>query len=63
MFCFVNDSSGHWFKIKVSQKQDFEDYVEAMENDSVWEGEDYAQYRCMYPTNYMFKEILVLKEN
>jgi hypothetical protein len=63
MYCFVTDSSGHWFKIDVSQKQDFEDYVESMENDACWEGEDYSQYRCMHPVNYMFPILEVLKES
>ena len=62
MYCFVTDHSGHWFKINVSQREDFYDYIETMENDAVWEGEDYDQYRCMHPVNYMFNEILVLKE-
>jgi hypothetical protein len=63
MYCFVTDQSGHWFKIRVSQKQEFEDYVEAMENDIDWEGDDYNQYRCMHPVNYMFPIVDVLKES
>ena len=61
-WCFVHDSSGHWFKIPVSKKSDFDDYVYAAENDLNWEGEDYEKYRSMHPVNYMFQTVDVLKE-
>ena len=63
MWCFTTDSSGHWFKIPVVYKSIFEDYVDAMENDKDWKGENFEKYRCMHPVNYMFKEISVLKES
>ena len=62
MFCFVTDQSGHWFIIKVYQKQEFEDYCEAMENDVDWEGTDFDKYRSLHPVNYMFSSRETLKE-
>jgi hypothetical protein len=62
-WCFVTDNTGHWYKIPVSKKYDFEEYIHAMENDLIWDNDDFEKYRCMHPVNYMFKDIEVLKEN
>lgn len=61
--CFVTDDSGHWYKIPVKLKNEFEEYREAMENDLDWKGVDFDKYRSMHPVNYMFPVIEVLKEN
>ena len=63
MWCFVTDSSGHWFRIPVSYKAEFERYVEIMENDGIWDGSDFDRYRSMHPVNYMYANIEVLKES
>jgi hypothetical protein len=70
--CFVTDSDGYWYKIPVSEKQNFEDWVELIGMRYVTV-EDlkrmdeangrFDDYRCMHPVNYMFKETFVLKEN
>ena len=62
MFCFVHDGDGHWYIIEVSQRQEFEDYREAMENDGEWHGVDFNKYRSMHPVNYMFSSRETLKE-
>jgi len=63
MFRFITDGAGHWYIIEVSQRQEFEDYCEAMENDSEWHGIDFNKYRSMHPVNYMFSTREVLKES
>ena len=65
--CFVTDNVGHWYKIPVSEKQNFEDWLEITSHDkhedSVEFNKCFDDYRCMHPVNYMFKEIEVLKES
>ena len=63
MFCFVNDGDGHWYIIEVSQRQEFEDYCQAMENDGDWNGVNFNDCRSLHPVNYMFSSREVLKEN
>lgn len=60
MWCFVRDDSCHWYKIPVNKKSEFEDWVE---NNDTWEGESFDNFRCMSPENYMFPQVLVLKES
>jgi hypothetical protein len=71
-FCFVIDHDGHWYKIPVSEKSNFNDWVELTSQRYLTEEiikrleethECFDDYRCMHPVNYMFKEIEVLKEN
>ena len=67
--CFVTDNDGHWYKIPVSKREDFHEWVEYIESyidpeDSQdFDFDKYDSYRCMHPTNYMFNDIEVLKEN
>jgi hypothetical protein len=64
MFCFVTDNDGHWYKIPVKHKSLFEEWVECMYNDQEWEHEvDFENYRSMHPSNYMFNDVYILKEN
>ena len=67
---FIQDEEGQWYKIPVSQKENFEKWIELNSKPSCQvEDEDFAGLpdfyfsRCMHPCNYMFKDIQVLKES
>lgn len=67
---FIQDEEGHWYKIHVSQKENFEKWTELCNKpscqveDEDYEGlPDFDSHRCMHPCNYMFKDIQVLKES
>lgn len=68
LLMFIQDDEGHWFKIKVSQKEKFYEWIEFCNKPSCqvkeedYDGPDFDKLRCMHPCNYMFKEIFVLKE-
>ena len=64
-WCFVTDNDGHWYKIPVSKKPEFEDWCECEENGFEHDYPDYDNFRSMHPLNYMFKinELKVLKES
>lgn len=63
-WCFITDAEGHWYKIPVNKKYEFEKWVQAVESISdLYDYEDFDKYRCMHPVNYMFKEPTTLKEH
>lgn len=67
-YMFIQDSDGIWYKIPVSQRNKFEEWIEISNKPSCqfeegdYNGPNFDDYRCMHPCNYMFKEINVLKE-
>lgn len=63
-WCFVTDNDGHWYRIPVNTKFQFEKWVEVIETiDFTYDDQDFSKYRSMHPINYMFKDVEVLKEN
>jgi hypothetical protein len=59
----IQDYDGHWYRIPVSQKENFEEWNEFCNNElSDYTGPQFDSYRSLHPCNYMFKEIHVLKE-
>jgi hypothetical protein len=66
---FVQDSYGIWYRIPVSKKEKFEEWLEIDKKPSCqieegdYDGPNFSDYKCMHPCNYMFKSIEVLKES
>lgn len=66
---FIQDNDGHWYKIFVSDRDKFDEWVELCEKPSCqieeddYTGPDFDKFRCMHPCNYMSSDIRVLKEN
>lgn len=65
---FIQDDEGHWYKIPVSLKEKFQEWIEysnkpsCQYEDGDYNGPEFDDYRSMHPCNFMFKEIDVLKE-
>ena len=62
-WCFVIDFKGIGYRIPVSKREEFYDWDESCQNG--YQNNDFLNFRCMHPVNYMFKieDLKVLKES
>ncbi len=62
MYCFIEDFDGLWYKIPVSLRGEFCQWLEDIQEYRERLHENFDKYRCMHPCNYMFKSVKVLRE-
>ena len=66
---FIQDNAGQWYKILVSDRNKFDEWIEFYDklscqfDEGDYDGPNFDKFRCMHPCNYMASDIQVLKEN